>query len=518
MKDLVLTGFMGTGKSTVARILGERLGRTVIDTDAEIERRTGRSIVDVFADWGEAAFRDIESETLAGLGEGRGRVIATGAGALVQPGNLDVVRGSAVVCLTADPVALQERLSSARDRPLLRDSSQFFTLLAQREEAYARFPQVDTTDRDPEDIADEVARIAGLPVAHFTFPAGSESTITLENAGLERAGEILRDMGVSGNVLLVSDENLDALGWRSVARDALRAAGFQVHESILPPGEEHKSLLDLDDLYADCLEAKLDRSDTIVALGGGVVCDLAGMLAATYMRGIRLVLLPTTLLAQIDAAIGGKTAVDAHGVKNIAGSFHPAEMVLIDPEVLSTLPVALLSEGLAETVKIAAMRSESLFRQLESLGGPGDIVDRPEILWAAARLKAEIIREDPLERGIRALLNFGHTVGHGLEAAAGFRESHGRCVAAGMVAESRVSERGGFRSGRLLSLLEVFRLPVVLPQVDTDAAYSAALHDKKRRGAAVRVAVPDVIGRGVLETWSHEQLRRGIEFGVGRPA
>lgn len=514
MRDIVLTGFMGTGKSTVARILGERLGWEVIDTDAEIERRAGKTVSQIFAEEGEAAFRDMEREILRSLGRGEGRVIATGGGALVQPGSQDFVRGSSVVCLVADPTTLLDRISHGGDRPLLRHREHLFDLLAEREDAYARYPQVDTSDREPEDVADEVARLAGLPISRLLFPSGASSTISLERGALARTGEILRERGVSGRTLLVSDENLNALGWCSIAYDALRAAGLEVHESVHAPGEQRKTLLDLDDLYADCLNANLERSDTIVALGGGVICDLAGMLAATYMRGIRLVLLPTTLLAQIDAAIGGKTAVDAHGVKNIAGAFHPAEVVLLDPDVLSTLPETLLSEGLAEIVKIAMMRSEGLFRTLEHLCGPGAVMDRPEILWAAARLKAEIVREDPLERGIRALLNFGHTVGHGLEAAAGFRESHGRCVAAGMAAETRVTRGPGATVDRLLQLLETFHLPAALPTVDRDAAYSAALHDKKRSNGQVRVAVPETIGRGIVETWSHEQLRQGIELGV----
>jgi shikimate kinase / 3-dehydroquinate synthase len=515
VRDLVLTGFMGTGKSTVARILGRRLGYEVVDTDAEIEHRTGRRVAAIFDELGEDEFRRLERDLLLELSTGGGRVVATGGGTLLEAGSRDLVAGSAVICLTADPGTLQDRLRGQTDRPLLRSPESLYRLLAQREEAYARFPQIDTTDRDPDLVADDVARVTGLPLARLDFPSGASSTIVMEEAGAARVGEILTERGVWGRVLLVSDENVDAVGWRSTVADALRAAGLDVFETILPPGEQHKSLLDLDDLYADCLTAGLDRSGTVIGLGGGVVGDLAGMLAATYMRGIRLVLLPTTLLAQVDAAIGGKTAVDAHGVKNIAGAFYPAELVFIDPSLLPTLPRRLLSDGLAEVIKIAMMRSEPLVPVLENLDGVEDIVDRSDVVWTAARLKADIVREDPLERGVRALLNYGHTVGHGLEAAASYRESHGRCVAAGMVAESRASGGNGRVTDCLLTLLNRFELPVTLSEIDPEAAYAAALHDKKRGAGAVRVAVPEAVGRGRVENWTHDQLRRGIASAVG---
>lgn len=515
MRDLILTGFMGTGKSTVAQILGRRLGREVVDTDAEIERRTGRSVSALFDEDGEDAFRRLERELLTELRTGGGRVIATGGGTLVDPRNRELVAGSAIVCLTADPGTLQDRLSAHTDRPLLRSPENLHRLLARREAVYSRFPQVDTTDREPELVADEVARSTGFPVSRIRFPSGAHSTIVMEEGGVTRVGETLTERGVTGRVLLVTDENIDAVGWRAAVTDSLRAGGLTVHESVLPPGEQHKSLLDLDDLYADCLTAGLSRSDTVLALGGGVIGDLAGMLAATFMRGIRFVLLPTTLLAQVDAAIGGKTAVDAHGVKNIAGAFYPADLVLIDPEVLSTLPHPLLSDGLAEIVKVAMMRSEALVTALDRIDGTEEIVERPDLLWTAARLKSDIVSEDPLERGVRAQLNFGHTVGHGLEAAAAYRESHGRCVAAGMAAESAVSGGNGRITSCLESLLDRFDLPVTLPGIDAEAAYSAALHDKKRTDAGVRVAVPRAVGRGTVEIWSHEQLRHSVAVAVG---
>lgn len=515
MRDVVLTGFMGSGKSTVARILGERLQRDVIDTDLLIEQRAGLPISRIFSEQGERAFRRLEREVLQNAGTGSGRIIATGGGSLLTEASRDLVRGSSVVCLTASPDVIEERLMGSHARPLL-DGGNVQELLAARQSAYALFPQVDTTAREPEEVADDVARIAGLPVASICFPSGNTSTVVMEDGCASHAGEILRDNGVRGRVMLVTDENLDTLGWRSTVIDGLRASGLEVESVVLPAGEDQKSLDVLGDLVSDCLRAGIERSDTVVALGGGVVGDLAGMLAATYMRGIRLIMIPTTLLAQVDASIGGKTAVDADGVKNAAGVFYPAELVLLDPSVLGTLTRPLLSDGLAEVVKIGMMRSKNLVEHLEQLGDVAVVTERPDVLWAAARLKCDIVRQDPIERSVRGLLNFGHTVGHALEAASGYRISHGRCVASGMAAETRVScGECSPVTKRLIELLHRFGLPVRVHGVNLEVALSAALHDKKRLDGRIRVAVPVTVGHGHIETWTEDGLRRGIESVAG---
>jgi 3-dehydroquinate synthase len=522
MNNLVLTGFMGTGKTTTGRILAKRLGVAFVDTDDEIERRAGMSVSRIFDTAGETAFRELEREVLRETLSGRGQVIATGGGTLVPESNRALARTAAIMCLTADPEAIRTRLKGAADRPLLRTPEALYRLLAEREAVYSQFAQVDTTDLEPEETADEVARRAGLPLSTLRFEHSDQSTIMCEEAAIDRLGELLVENGISGRVLLVTDENLETLGWKARMADALRGSGFDVTTTVLPAGEEQKTLETLEDLLGDCITAGLDRGSTVIGLGGGVVGDLSGMLAATYMRGTRLVLVPTTLLAQVDASIGGKTGVDAHGVKNLAGAFHPASLVVIDPDVLSTLPRPLLSDGMAEIVKIALMRSPRLTERLCALDDVEDVLGHPDITWAAARLKTDIVAIDPFERGERALLNYGHTAGHGIEAASRYGTPHGRCVAAGMVGETAVAVESGEASSEvertLRELLDRFDLPRSVPGVQTAGAMAAARTDKKRLDGAVRVAFPKAIGRGVVTTWNEAQLQRAIETAAGGSA
>jgi 3-dehydroquinate synthetase len=242
------------------------------------------------------------------------------------------------------------------------------------------------------------------------------------------------------------------------------------------------------------------------------------MLAATYMRGVHLVLAPTTLLAQVDAAIGGKVAVDATGVKNLAGAFYPADVVAIDPLVLQTLNDGLLSEGMAEVIKIAFVQSAELLTDLERLAGARDVLGRTDIARLAALLKADLVARDPYERGDRALLNFGHTVGHGLEAASGYRLSHGEAIAIGMIAELRIAVELGHSQPGLLPRLTDRLASVGLPtsgfsaNVDPSDVLRAMGGDKKRASGVTRFAVPVAAGEGAVIAVSKEDEERAIDL------
>ncbi len=513
MTDIILTGFMGTGKSTVGRLLADRYGLHFMDTDDEIARQAGNSIPSIFESIGERGFRALETQVMQNLGPSQGRVIATGGGALLAAENRAVLReDQRVFCLTCRLDDLERRLNDPSGRPLL--SGEWRELLQSREATYAQFEQIDTTDRTLADVVDEIASRTHLDrLGALQFESRPNSIVHF-GRGVSHQLHTWLQTETPGGVMVVTDECVQSLGIPDRVLSGLRAAGYPGRVVTLPTGEETKSLATLDHLYARCLDAGLDRSGLVIGVGGGVIGDLAGMLAATYMRGVRLALVPTTLLAQVDAAIGGKVGVDAHCTKNLVGAFYPASHVVIDPDCLITLPEERLSEGLAEIVKIAVMRSANLLERLRKLGGPEDIVRSPDIVRRAGAEKVRVVANDPYEEGERALLNFGHTIGHGIEAASNYRLSHGHAVAVGMIAEARIGEGLGVTEPGTADLLTIFadrfRWPVKVPGIDADVAYGAMLGDKKRRGGMLHMAIPEGLGSGTVVPVPGEVARHGL--------
>lgn len=314
----------------------------------------------------------------------------------------------------------------------------------------------------------------------------SPSYEALIGAGLlDSLGDLLRPLA-AGCVMIVTDENV-APRYLARAAASLRAAGFSVETAVLPAGEATKSL----EYYGSLLLqfAPLTRSDTVLALGGGVVSDLAGFAAATYLRGVRLVNVPTTLLAMVDAAAGGKTGIDLPAGKNLAGAFHQPALIVCDTALLATLPPRQMRSGWAEAVKMAVLFDVPLFEQLERGSAA------PETAVAACLThKSAVLRRDVLDRGERQLLNLGHTLGHAVEACSGNAVLHGEAVAIGLAGMARAFCRDG---ARVTALLEQLGLPTRTNLTPRELA-NAALHDKKRRGDTLTLAVPERIGHCVL--------------------
>jgi len=523
MRDLVLTGFMGTGKTTVARILARRFGLELVDTDTEVERLAGCSIAEIFDRDGEEEFRRLERCVLTGLAEGEGRIIATGGGLLVSDRSFELLQpGQEVVCLACEASEIETRLSAASDRRLLATarSQRIASLLQARSAAYGRFTQVDTTGQKPEDVADRVAQLvrphrAGL----LTLEPKLESRLIFARGAASRLGSFLEDSGLDGNMVVVSDDTVAAEGLVERVVASVNQTDSATYQAILPTGEKHKTMDTVQRLYGAFMEYDIDRRGIVVGVGGGVVCDLAGMLAATYLRGLRLVLVPTTLLAQVDAAIGGKVGVDVGGVKNLAGSFYPANLVVIDPDLLVSLPTSALSDGLAEVTKIAAVRSLELFDLVEALPSTRAILEHPAIVRRAAREKLRVVERDPFEQGERAMLNFGHTIGHAVEAASGYEISHGRAISIGMVAEaSLAAARNWCTPGlveRLARLLARFDLPTRATGLSTETVLSFVGHDKKRTRHGARFALPTAAGRGDVFQVTEADVRDAVSHAVG---
>jgi 3-dehydroquinate synthase len=496
--NLFLYGPPASGKTTLGRELAARLALPFLDLDDQIARQAGRPVADIFRAEGEPAFRALERQALLDQLSGPPAVIALGGGALLDPDlRARVESAGPVLCLTAPPDRLLARLQSDPTvRPLLAADlpARLTALLAARADHYASFPlQLDTGPLDPPAAAWAAQRALGCFRLEI---AGHPCDVRVQPGALARLGDELRLRGLRGPVALVTDQRVAACHLEP-ALSALRSAGFAAHPVVLPAGEEHKTLATVAGLWSQFLAAGLDRSSTVVALGGGVVSDLAGFAAATYLRGVRWVAVPTTLLGMVDASLGGKTGIDLPQGKNLAGAFHQPALVLADPRLLATLPLSELRSGLAEVVKHGVIADPELFALCES-GLPA-----PEILLTIIRravaVKIAVVTQDPFESGLREVLNFGHTVGHAVERALDYHIRHGEAVSIGMAVEARLAESLGFAepglANRLCAALRRLGLPVELPPGLPEGPYRAALRlDKKRQAGHARLSLPVRVG------------------------
>ena len=452
-RHLVLVGFMGAGKTTVGREVAQRLGRPFVDVDQEIENAHG-PIADLFARDGEPVFRSIEADALRDIcGRREASVIAVGGGAVETPGlvgDLDAF----VVWLEVDVGTAWQRVRGS-DRPLARDDAEFNRRYELRQALYREVADAVETDADG-----VVLSAAGV---HY------------EPGSLDRLGELVPG---DGPAVLVADAIVMGI-YGPRAQATLGARLGATHE--LPPGEIAKQAPVVQRLWD---ELRLDRSGTIVALGGGCTTDVGGFVAATYLRGVPWVAVPTTLVGQVDAAIGGKTAIDIAGGKNLIGAFHWPVRVVIDETLLETLPERERRQGLAELVKTRLLAG----RDLDVRG--------------AAAYKSAVCLRDPYDRGDRRWLNLGHTFAHALEAAADFELPHGDAVALGLLAALRLSGRDTSRVEH-----ELAPQPV---RVDAERAWQALLRDKKRDGDAINLVLLAEDGP-VVEERPAPEVRRELE-------
>lgn len=498
--NLILTGFMGAGKTSVGREIARRLGREFVDMDALIEAREGTIVAEIFARQGEAHFRRLEAALCRELAVRSGLVIATGGKTLIPKKNREILGASGpLVCLTAAPDEILRRLKAAADRPLLNvpdRQARIAALLAERAEAYSRIPlQVDTTGLTVKEVAERVIAAAAAPPARV-IPVrhpGGEYAIHLGRGLLAQIGVMLRQRGLGGRVALATTPPIGDL-YLAPAIRSLENAGYEATPCIAPDGEKHKTLDTVRTLYDCFIEAGLDRHGAVLALGGGVIGDMAGFAAATYLRGVPLLQLPTTLLAMVDSSVGGKVAVDHPRGKNLVGAFKQPLMVIADPDTLDTLPPAELANGLAEIVKAGLIGDPALFEQFETYGPA-------PLLWLierAVRVKAAIVEDDPYESEQRATLNLGHTFGHALELLSGYTLAHGQGVSIGLVGAARLSARLGLcdstLSSRIEGVLARLGLPTAYRRHSPAKVWQAMTTDKKRQGKTLRFVLPRDVG------------------------
>lgn len=519
--NVILTGFMGTGKSSVGQEVARRLGREFVDMDALIEDREGLTIDEVFRQKGEAHFRRLEAALCRELAarpgrtEGRteqdkGLVIATGGGALVPRANRDILDASGpVVCLTATTDEILRRLEAVADRPLLEvpdRRAEIEALLEERAEAYRDIPlQVDTTGAPLAQVVNQVLSIVSTPrtrVMEVQHPGGAYH-ILLGRGLIARVGSLLQEQGLGGQAALVTNSTVGDL-YASPVLESLATAGFVTAVCSVADGEEHKTLDTVRWLYDRFIEEGLDRRSTVLALGGGVTGDMAGFAAATYLRGVRFVQVPTTLLAMVDSSAGGKVAVDHPRGKNLIGAFKQPALVIADPDTLSTLPPRELANGLAEAIKTGLIGDPELFEQIEEYG-PFPIA---WVIERALRVKVGIVEADPYEVGKRATLNLGHTFGHALEQLSNYELSHGEAVGIGLVAAARLSARMGICDSslpaRVEKVLALSGLPVRYQDFSPVQVWEAMATDKKRQGKQRRF----ILIRGTGDTIVTDRVRQ----------
>lgn len=498
MAHLLLYGPSGAGKSATGRLLAEALNLPFVDLDVVIEQMAGETIADLMQQRGEASFRDLETAALKSALANPEAVIALGGGALLRDENRALAETNGqVVLLEADLSILAARLAQdVNQRPLLAGDleTKLAALLARRREHYASFALRVDASPPPQQVAWEIQRRIGRYRLHGM---GAAYDVIAQEGSLHRLGEMVKARQLGGPVLLVSDTNV-APHYAGRVLTSLQAAGYEAGQVVLPAGEAHKTLETVTSLWRAALEAGLDRKSTLIALGGGVVGDLTGFAAATYMRGCNWVAAPTTLLAMADASLGGKTGFDLPQGKNLIGAFHPPRLVLADPETLASLPERELRAGLAEVVKHGVIADPELFA-LCARGWQAVVSRLPEIVRRAMAVKVEIIERDLYEQGPRAALNFGHTVGHAVELVSGFGLLHGEAVAVGMAAEARLAERlaiaGPGLSEAIERTLRALGLPVEIPDYLSRADLIRAMHvDKKKAGGVVHFALPVQIG------------------------
>ena len=329
---------------------------------------------------------------------------------------------------------------------------------------------------------------------------GKSYQIYIGSGILAQAGRWLSEQGFSGKLVIITDPAVNKL-YGEALNQRLAEDGFSVHILLVPEGEEQKSLETAGRLYYELTACYAERTTPILALGGGVIGDLAGFVAATYLRGVPLVQMPTTLLAQVDSSIGGKVAIDHGQLKNMIGAFYQPRLVIADTSTLKTLPAQELEDGLAEVIKSAAIRDEKFFIFLEENLDKIKSCDEKtleEVVFQSANIKADVVAKDEMDLGLRNILNYGHTIGHAVESASDFRIGHGQAVAIGMMAAARISNQMGILDIneviRLKKVIEKAELPTKMPDLKPEEVIQAMKHDKKVRGNKVRFVLLKSIG------------------------
>ncbi len=538
---------MGSGKTTVGRALAKKLNKRFIDSDHEIEARTGASVALIFEIEGEEAFRRREAEVIRELTGLDDIVLATGGGAILHvPSRALLSARGTVIYLRASVNSILQRTGHDKNRPLLQTADprrRIEELSRQREPLYREIAHIviDTGRPNVQFLAHSiVTQLAAIAVTSDTMPdlkmssevlpehdpndaqraepAVMPSTPSLLQVELgARSYPIAIGPGLLGNADLINryvrgsrvaivTNTVVAPYYLAALQHTLAAADKQVTTIILPDGEEHKNWSQLMVIFDALLAEKCDRKTTLIALGGGVVGDMTGFAAASYQRGVPFIQIPTTLLAQVDSSVGGKTGINHPLGKNMIGAFYQPQAVFADLDTLKTLPTRERSAGLAEVIKYGAVIDAEFFDWLEQnmvLLLAGDVVALGYAIRRSCEIKAEVVRQDEREGGLRAILNFGHTFGHAIEAGMGYGVwLHGEAVGCGMVMAAELSLRmrliDAAQKARVIALVHRAGLPTVAPDLGLARWLAAMVVDKKNDAGEIRFILMRPLGAAVM--------------------
>jgi shikimate kinase / 3-dehydroquinate synthase len=537
--NIFLVGLMGSGKTTVGRALAKKLNKRFIDSDHEIEARTGASIPLIFEIEGEESFRQREAEVISDLTAQQDIVLATGGGAILNADSRAFLKSrGTVVYLRASTSSILQRTSHDKNRPLLQTAdprARIEELSLQREPYYREVAHITVETGRPnvqllvQTILNQLELLTSAPPdsarlnpdmstqqpAPIILPVdlGDRSyTIAIGRSLISDPGRLAQHVA-GQRVAIVTNTVVGPLYLDKLTR-TLAAAGKQVIPIVLPDGEEEKNWVNLMRIFDVLLAEKCDRKTTLIALGGGVVGDMAGFAAATYMRGVPFIQVPTTLLAQVDSSVGGKTGINHPLGKNMIGAFYQPQAVIADTATLDTLPPRELSAGLAEVIKHGAIIDAEFFDWIEANIGKLVARDTQALAYAIQRsceIKADVVRQDEREGGLRAILNFGHTFGHAIEAGLGYGKwLHGEAVGCGMVMAADLSHRLGFidahAKARIGALVQAAGLPTVAPDLGAGRWLELMQVDKKNEGGEIKFILVKPLGTPIVMTVPRDAL------------
>lgn len=521
---------MGAGKTTIGRALAKKLDKRFVDSDHEIELRTGASIPMIFEIEGEESFRKREADVIHELSAREDIVLATGGGAILCAATRACLkqRGT-VIYLRADVNQILQRAGRDKNRPLLQTADprkKLEELSRQREPYYQEVADfIIETGRsnmrllvqsimsrlDPDRLPAEPAP-PHAPIV-LQVDLGERSYPITIGHGLLSDSSLLTHHVAGRRAAIVTDDKVGPL-YLAQVRGQLEDAGRQVTGIVLPGGEETKTWASLMKVFDVLLTEKCDRRTTMIALGGGVIGDLTGFAAATYMRGVPFVQIPTTLLAQVDSSVGGKTGINHPLGKNMIGAFYQPQAVIADTATLHTLPARELSAGLAEVIKHGAITDAPFFDWIEANIGRLMARDHAALAYAIQRsceIKADVVRQDEREDGLRAILNFGHTFGHAIESGLGYGQwLHGEAVGCGMVMAADLSHRLGYidttARNRLKALVRAAGLPVAAPDLGLPRWLELMEVDKKNEDRRIRFILVRPLGHPLITDVPHKLL------------